>query len=161
MRGTTTTSTARMKARTPPALPHQIAARGMGETSRPTSADSSRSRCQVRPSASTDENTTASQSAPGATRVVVCGPVAKATLARMATSAAKNAAVVTISRVATSMRRSFRKTAIDPRQNPGKRLARLARPCGEFGRLGQGIGGRHGEGGPGSSDGVREVRRGL
>ena len=90
--GTTTTSTARRKASTPAALPHQMAARGMGDTRRPTSADSSRSRCQVRPRASTEEKAMASQSAPGATRVVVSGPVAKATLARIATSAAKKAA---------------------------------------------------------------------
>ena len=57
----------------------------------------------------------ASQSAPGATRVVVSGPVVKARLAMMATSAAKKPAVVTISRVASSMRRSLARTASAPR----------------------------------------------
>src|SRR5580698_2772446 len=132
-----------MNASTPALLPHQIAARGMGETRSPTNADSSRSRCQLRPRARTDENTTASQRAPGATRVVVCGPVAKATLARIATSAAKKAAVVTISRVAASIRRSLRKTARDPFQNPSaERRARgwvASRTCGEGAAPGWGI----------------------
>src|SRR5262249_53526576 len=48
-------------------------------------------------------------------RVVVCGPVVNATLAMIATSAAKKPAVVTISRVASSIARSFRKTAMAPR----------------------------------------------
>ena len=60
----------------------------------------------------------ASQSAPGATRVVVSGPVVKERLAMMATSAAKKPAVVTISRVATSMRRSLARTASAPRTKP-------------------------------------------
>src|SRR5271167_1861796 len=108
-----------MNASTPAAFPHQIAALGMGETRSPTSADSSRSRCQLRPRARIEENRTASHRAPGATRVVVCGPVVKATLARTATMTAKKAAVVTISRVASSMRTSFQKTRAAARTKAG------------------------------------------
>jgi hypothetical protein len=61
----------------------------------------------------------ASQSAPGATRVVVSGPVANEMLAMMATSAAKYPAVTTISRVDASMRRSLPRTASVPETNPG------------------------------------------
>jgi hypothetical protein len=110
MSGTTTTSTASTNPSTPSALPHQMAARGTGVTSSPSSADSSRSRCHVRPSARMEEKAIESQSAPGATRVVVSGPVANEMLAMTATSAAKKPAVVTISLVATSMRRSFART---------------------------------------------------
>jgi hypothetical protein len=51
--------------------------------------------------------------------VVVCGPVVKATLARTATITAKKAAVVTISRVDSSIWTSFQNTRADARAKPG------------------------------------------
>ncbi len=63
--GTRMASTARTKLRTPAAFPHQIAARGTGETNSPASALSSRSRCQLRASAKIDENAMASHKGPG------------------------------------------------------------------------------------------------
>src|SRR3984957_8183 len=95
-----------------------MAARGTGETRRPRSADSSRSRCQLLPSARMEAKAMDSHSAPGATRTVTSGPVVKARLAMMATMTAKKPAVVTISRVAISMRRSLASTASVPRTNP-------------------------------------------
>ncbi len=63
-----------MKTETPIALPAKTALRATGDASSPESAPSSRSRCQVRPSARTEANATATQMTPGATRTVVSGP---------------------------------------------------------------------------------------
>jgi hypothetical protein len=72
--GTTTHSTIATNKATPMAFPAKMAARGAGDTRSAKSAPSSRSRCHVRPRASTLANATASQIAPGATRVVVTEP---------------------------------------------------------------------------------------
>lgn len=133
--GITSSSTAIRNASTPAALPAKSDARGRGDTSRPISADSSRSRCHVRPMASTDANVTLSQMTPGATDVFP-SPTVNATDESTATRIAKNPAVVTTSPVFSSRRRSFSNTSMACETNPGRARVRASSPVGVVGVVG-------------------------
>ena len=93
-------------------------------------APSSRSRCQLRPSASTLEKAIDSQMVPGAMRSVRFDPVVNASDAMSATSTPKNPVVMTISRVRSSIRRSLPKTVMVAVRNVGRGKALRARRVG-------------------------------
>ncbi len=72
--GITTNSTTTRKASTPMLLPAKMALRAAGATKSPSSAPSSRSRCQVRPRASTAAKAMEIQITPDAMSRRVVGP---------------------------------------------------------------------------------------
>jgi hypothetical protein len=84
-----------------------MALRESGATNKPSSADSSRSRCQVLPRAKTAENASDSQITPAATMRPLAGPPKNDREAMITTSSAKKPLVITTSPVLSSIARSF------------------------------------------------------
>ena len=108
------------------ALPTKSALLSMGATSSPSSALSSRSRCQERPSASTVANATEIQIAPAATSRPVVGPPNKTGRHQHhAQHGEEPARDDDLARPRLQSRRSLRKTSSTwaPKQKPGEHAA--------------------------------------
>ena len=102
------------------ALPMKIEARGMGATSNPVSADSSRSRCHTRPKDSVAAKKMVIQMVPAAVAALVLSLTWNAMLARNPTTIENTPAVATISPVRRSMRTSFLQISHATASAPGR-----------------------------------------
>ena len=105
------------------ALPRKIDARAIGATSSDVSADSSRSRCQIRLNESTDAKKIAIQIVPAAVARLYFGWTKYVMLARTPMTIANTPAVARTSRVRSSIRASFLQISQAAARTPRRRRA--------------------------------------